>query len=332
LKHITEIIFIHNFYKVYNFLCVINSKIKNSCILIKGWCGRMNILDEKVKVLIEALPYIKKFTGKTFVIKFGGSIMKNEEAKKAFIKDIVLMKLIGINLVIVHGGGPEISKNLSALGIESNFINGLRVTDKETMKVVEMVLAGYINKEIVFNINRHGVKAIGISGKDGSFIKAAKKYIYNDDKKIDIGFVGEVDEINVGFLEDLIEKDYIPVIAPTGFDEEGNSYNINADYVASSVSFAIKAEKLILLTDIEGLYKDINDKSTFISQLTIDEAKSLISQKIINGGMIPKLECCISAIESGTNSVHMIDGRKEHCLLLEIFTDKGIGTMIKGGE
>lgn len=292
----------------------------------------MNILDEKVKVLIEALPYIKNFTGKTFVIKFGGSIMKNEEAKKAFIKDIVLMKLIGINLVIIHGGGPEISNNLKALGIESNFINGLRVTDKKTMKVVEMVLAGYINKEIVFNINSHGVKAIGISGKDGNFIKAEKKYIYNENEKIDIGFVGEVKEINVEFLDDLIEKNYIPVIAPTGFDEEGNSYNINADYVAASVSFAMKAEKLILLTDIEGLYKDIDDKSTFVSQLTIDEAKALIFQKIIKGGMLPKLECCISAIENGTHSVHMIDGRKEHCLLLEIFTDKGIGTMIKGGE
>ncbi|MCG8686728.1 MAG: acetylglutamate kinase, partial [Desulfobacterales bacterium] len=269
---------------------------------------------------------------KTFVIKFGGSIMKNEEAKKAFIKDIVLMKLIGINLVIVHGGGPKISENLRALGIESSFINGLRVTDKETMKVVEMVLAGYINKEIVFDINNQGVKAIGISGKDGSFIKAKKKYIYNKDERIDIGFVGEVEEINVEFLQDLIDKNYIPVIAPTGFDKEGNSYNINADYVASAVSFALGAEKLILLTDVEGLYRDINDKSTFISQLTKEETKELVSKKIINGGMLPKLECCISAIENGTKSVHMIDGRKEHCLLLEIFTDKGIGTMIKGGE
>ncbi|WP_432406225.1 acetylglutamate kinase [Wukongibacter sp. M2B1] len=292
----------------------------------------MKVLDQEVKVLIEALPYIKKFAGKTFVIKFGGSIMKNKTAKDAFIKDIVLMKLIGVNLVIVHGGGPKISENLNALGIESNFINGLRVTDEETMKVVEMVLAGYINKEIVFDINSNGVKAIGISGKDGGFIKAEKKYIYNNNEKIDIGFVGDVKEINVDFLEDLIDKNYIPVIAPTGFDEEGNSYNINADYVASSVSFAIKAEKLILLTDVEGLYKDISDKTTFISQLTKNEAKTFIDDGIINGGMRPKLECCISAIENGTKSVHMIDGRKEHCLLLEIFTDKGIGTMIKEGE
>ncbi|WP_432662185.1 acetylglutamate kinase [Wukongibacter baidiensis] len=292
----------------------------------------MKVLEEKVRVLVEALPYIKKFAGKTFVIKLGGSIMRNKEAKDAFIKDIVLMKLIGVNIVIVHGGGPDISNNLNALGIKSNFINGLRVTDKETMKVVEMVLAGCVNKEIVFDINNHGVKAIGISGKDGGFIKAKKKYIYNDNEKIDIGFVGDVEEVNVDFLEDLIEKNYIPVIAPTGFDEEGNSYNINADYVASSVSFAMKAEKLILLTDVEGLYKDFDDKTTFISQLTIDEGKTLISEEIINGGMRPKLECCISAIESGTKRVHMIDGRKEHCLLLEIFTDKGIGTMIKGGE
>ncbi|SKC91765.1 acetylglutamate kinase [Maledivibacter halophilus] len=292
----------------------------------------MRILEEKVNVLIEALPYIKKFNGKTFVIKFGGSIMKNEEAQNAFIKDIVLMKLIGINLIIVHGGGPKISENIKALGKESEFVNGLRVTDEETMKIVEMVLSGQINKEITFKINNQGVKAIGISGKDGNFIRAIKKYIYNGKEKIDIGFVGEVEEINISFLKDLIDKDYIPVIAPIGFDEEGNSYNINADYVASAVSSAIKSEKLILLTDVEGLYKDINDKSTFISSLDSNEAKDLILQEIIKGGMLPKLECCISAIESGSKSVHMIDGRKEHSLLLEIFTDKGIGTMIKGGE
>ncbi len=291
----------------------------------------MEILEEKVKVFVEALPYIKKFTGKTFVIKFGGSIMENEEAKEAFIEDIVLMKLIGINLIIIHGGGPKISENLKDLGIESNFINGLRVTNRETMKVVEMVLAGYINKEIVFKINDQGVKAIGISGKDGGFIRARKKYIYNEDGKVDLGFVGEVEEIKVEFLEDLIEKGYIPVVAPTGFDKDGNSYNINADYVASSISFTLKAEKLILLTDVEGLYRDINDKSTFISQLTKGEAKQLISTGIINGGMLPKIECCISAIENGTKNIHMIDGRKKHCLLLEIFTDTGIGTMIREG-
>ncbi|SHK46086.1 N-acetylglutamate kinase [Paramaledivibacter caminithermalis DSM 15212] len=290
------------------------------------------MIQQKIRVLIEALPYIKKFNGKTFVIKFGGSIMKNEEAKKAFIQDIVLMKLIGINLVIVHGGGPNISESLKALRKESRFINGLRVTDKETMNIVEMVLAGQVNKEIAFEINNQGVKAIGISGKDGRLIRAKKKYIYEGDKKIDIGFVGNVEEINVDFLYDLIEKEYIPVIAPTGFDDRGDSYNINADYVASAISLAIKAEKMILLTDIEGLYKDINDKSTFISQLSISEAKELVSQRIIDGGMLPKLECCISAIENGIKAIHMIDGRKKHSLLLEIFTDKGIGTMIRGGE
>ncbi|WP_106406527.1 acetylglutamate kinase [Paramaledivibacter caminithermalis] len=292
----------------------------------------MEMIQQKIRVLIEALPYIKKFNGKTFVIKFGGSIMKNEEAKKAFIQDIVLMKLIGINLVIVHGGGPNISESLKALRKESRFINGLRVTDKETMNIVEMVLAGQVNKEIAFEINNQGVKAIGISGKDGRLIRAKKKYIYEGDKKIDIGFVGNVEEINVDFLYDLIEKEYIPVIAPTGFDDRGDSYNINADYVASAISLAIKAEKMILLTDIEGLYKDINDKSTFISQLSISEAKELVSQRIIDGGMLPKLECCISAIENGIKAIHMIDGRKKHSLLLEIFTDKGIGTMIRGGE
>lgn len=292
----------------------------------------MKILEQKVNMLMETLPYIKKFNGKTFVIKLGGSIMKNENVQKAFIKDIVLMKLIGINLIIVHGGGPSISENLKILGKKSNFVNGLRITDKETMKIVEMVLAGQINKEITFRINNQGVKAIGISGKDGNFIRAKKKYIYNENEKIDIGFVGDVEQININFLNDLIEKDYIPVIAPIGFDTRGNSYNINADYVASSVSSEIKAEKLILLTDVEGLYKDFDDKSTFISSLNSDEATELILQELIKGGMLPKLECCISAIENGTKSVHMIDGRKDHSLLLEIFTDNGIGTMIKKGE
>lgn len=292
----------------------------------------MKILEQKVDMLMEALPYIKKFNGKTFVIKLGGSIMKNETAQKAFIKDIVLMKLIGINLIIVHGGGPRISESLEMIGKKSSFVNGLRVTDKKTMKIVEMVLAGQINKEITFRINNQGVKAVGISGKDGNFIRAKKKYVYSENEEIDIGFVGEVEQININFLNDLIDKDYIPVIAPIGFDTRGNSYNINADYVASSVSSEIKAEKLILLTDVEGLYKDFDDKSTFISSLNSDEATELISQEIIKGGMLPKLECCISAIENGTKSVHMIDGRKDHSMLLEIFTDNGIGTMIKKGE
>lgn len=287
---------------------------------------------KRVQNLIESLPYIMEFRGKTFVIKFGGSIMINEKAKEAFIQDIVLMEHLGINIVIVHGGGPHISKRLSELNIESKFIDGLRVTTKEVMREVEMILSGMINKEITMGINNAGTDAIGISGKDGNFIKAKKKLHIKDNKEIDLGFVGEVENINNEFLDKLIEDGYLPVVAPIGFDQEGNSYNINADYVASAISSSINAEKLILLTDVDGLYLDFNDKDSLLTSLTLTESEKLINENIMSGGMIPKLQCSIDAIKNGTKNVHMINGSQEHSLLLEVFTTDGVGTMIKGEE
>lgn len=286
--------------------------------------------EEKVKILIEALPYIKKFRGKTFVIKYGGSIMKNESAKKAFIEDVVLMKLVGIHLIIVHGGGPSISALMEKLEVKSEFVHGLRVTDEKTMEIVEMVLSGQINKEIAAALCQHQVSAIGISGRDGNLIQAEKKYLYEGDEKIDIGYVGQVVNVNKKLLKDLLEKEQLPVISPVGCDVEGKPYNINADYVASAVSSVLEAEKLILLTDIEGIYKDISDPTSFISEITIEEMKAYIDNGILSGGMIPKAQCCIDALEGGTKNVHLIDGRKEHSLILEIFTNGGIGTMVKG--
>ncbi|MFZ5969776.1 MAG: acetylglutamate kinase [Bacillota bacterium] len=286
---------------------------------------------EKTAVLIEALPYIKKFRGKTFVIKYGGSIMKSEEARNAFIEDVVLLKLVGINIVIVHGGGPNISDLLSKLNIETEFVKGLRITDKKTMEAVEMILSGQVNKEITGCLCQHGISALGISGRDSNLIEAKKKYLYDGDEMIDIGYVGEVVSVNSKLLEDLLEKGYLPVISPVGCDQEGNIYNINADYVAAAVSASLQAEKLILLSDVKGLYKDINEPSTFISSITVKEIVESIRTGMINGGMIPKMECCMEALEKGTKNIHLIDGRKEHSLLLEIFTDSGIGTMVIGG-
>ncbi len=288
--------------------------------------------DNKISVLMEALPYIKRFRGKTFVIKYGGSIIKNEEAKKAFIEDVALMKLVGINIVIVHGGGPNISELLNRLDIKTEFINGLRVTDKKTMEVVEMVLSGQINKGITRELCCHGIKALGLSGIDDRLIEAKPKHIYEGDEIIDIGCVGEVVNINKKLLSDLLEKEYLPIISPVGSDINGEVYNINADYVASAISGALKAEKLILLTDIKGIYKDIDNPSSFMSKVTTTELNDLIYGGTIQGGMIPKAECCIEAINDGAGSVHLIDGRSTHSLLLEIFTQTGIGTMIMKGE
>jgi len=287
---------------------------------------------KRVQNLIESLPYIMEFRGKTFVIKFGGSIMNNEAAKEAFIQDIVLMEHLGINIVIVHGGGPHISERLELLKIKSEFIDGLRVTTKEVMREVEMILSGMINKEITMKINNSGTSAIGISGKDGNLIQAKKKIHIKDNKEIDLGFVGEVEEINEDFLEKIVQNGYLPVVAPIGFDLSGNSYNINADYVASAISSSIKAEKLILLTDVDGLYLDFNDKSSLLTALTLEESENLIDNNIISGGMLPKLQCAVDAIKNGTNNVHMINGSTEHGLLLEVFTNEGVGTMIKGEE
>jgi acetylglutamate kinase len=283
----------------------------------------------KVEVLIEALPYIKKFAGKTFVIKYGGSIMENEKSKIAFIEDVALLKLVGINVVIVHGGGKKITEMLEAMHIPVAFKNGLRVTDEATAEVVEMVLSGKINKDIAGELCKHGLNAIGISGRDSNLLKAVKVFAYDGDQKVDIGFVGQITKVNKDLINDLIEDGYVPVISPVAEDEDGNIYNVNADYVAESISSAIKAEKLILLTDTKGLYLDIADEATFISSIKVEEVRALIEKGNIDGGMIPKMDCCIKAIEEGTKDVHLIDGRVKHSLLVEIFTNAGTGTMIK---
>lgn len=279
---------------------------------------------DKAKTLIEALPYIRSFYGKIVVIKYGGNAMVNEKLKENVFQDIALMKLVGMLPVIVHGGGPEINKLLNKIGKSSKFVNGLRVTDEETMEAVEMVLSGKINKDIITNIQKQGLNAVGISGKDGNILTAVKKFVNGHDA----GFIGEVKKVNPSLIETLIEKDFIPVIAPVAKDIDGNSYNINADYAASAIAGALKAEKLVFLTDIEGVLKDVNSPESIISDMTITEAENLIKTGTIAGGMIPKVDCCIEGVKKGVKKVHILDGRIEHSMLLEIFTDRGIGTMI----
>ncbi|MBU3192032.1 acetylglutamate kinase [Clostridium bowmanii] len=269
---------------------------------------------------------MNKYEGKTFVIKYGGSIMSNDTAKKAFVEDVAFMTSVGIKVVIVHGGGPLINKWVKKIGGENKFISGLRVTNHETMEIVEMVLSGNINKRVSSSLSIRGLKAIGVSGKDSNLIKAKKKFVYEGSNKVDIGFVGEVVNVNTALLLDLLNKNYIPVISPIGSDAEGNSYNINADYAAAYISGALKAEKLLIMTDIEGVYTDINDSSTLLSSITKDEIKEYINDGVINGGMIPKLECCVAAINNGTKNVHLVDGREKHSLLLNII--KNCGTKI----
>lgn len=272
---------------------------------------------------IELLPHIKEYNNKIFVVKYGGSIMENTEAQKAFLADASQLKALGIKLVIVHGGGPAINKWLKRANIESQFINGLRVTDEDTMEIVEMVLSGSVNKKLTSQLSGLGVNAIGISGKDCQLIKAKKKYSYNNGERIDIGFVGEVTSINKDFLLQLINNDFIPVISPVGCDSLGNTYNINADYAAAAVSCALEAEKLIIMTDIEGVFKDINDKNSLIKRLTSQDINAYIEEGIITGGMIPKMNCCQYALEEGTKAVHLIDGRKDHSLIMDTFTQSG---------
>lgn len=266
---------------------------------------------------------INKYKGKTFVIKYGGSIMDNEEAKEAFVQDLTLMTSVGIKVVIVHGGGPEINKWLEKTGTQNKFIKGLRVTDSATMEIVEMVLSGNVNKRLSSSLSIRGLNAIGISGKDSNLIQAKKKFIYEDDHKLDIGFVGEVVNVNTSILMNLLKSNYIPVISPIGSDKEGNSYNINADYAAAFISGVLKAEKLLIMTDIDGVYTDIKDPSTLLSSITVEETKEYIDAGIIYGGMIPKLECCVAAINKGTKNVHLVDGRKKHSLLTNIIKDAG---------
>lgn len=278
---------------------------------------------KKAEVLIEALPYIQKFNRKIIVVKYGGSAMSNEELKRNVIKDVTLLKLVGFKPIIVHGGGKEISQWVGKIGKEAQFVNGLRVTDEETMEIAEMVLSR-VNKSLVTMVQELGVKAVGISGKDGGLLTVEKKYADGQD----IGFVGEVKEVNPKVLYDLLEKDFLPIVAPVGLDEGFATYNINADDAACAIARAVGADKLVFLTDIEGLYKDINDKSSFISRITASEAEKLIADGFIGGGMLPKLNNCTSAIENGVNRVHILDGRIPHCLLLEIFTNSGVGTAI----
>jgi acetylglutamate kinase len=286
---------------------------------------------DKAKVLIEALPYIRRFYNKTIVIKYGGSTMEEEGLKRSFALDVVLLKYIGLNPVVVHGGGPQIGEMLTRLGKKSEFVEGMRVTDRETMDVVEMVLVGKVNKEIVSMINQQGGKAVGLSGKDGRLIVAQKlKLTRNtgkdkDPEVIDIGMVGEVKTIHPDVIESLEKENFIPVIAPVGVGEEGETYNINADLVAGKVASALKAEKLILLTDVKGV---MDEKKQLVPTLDVRQAKELISKKVISSGMIPKVNCCLDALKGGVNKTHIIDGTVEHAVLLEIFTDVGIGTQI----
>ena len=282
---------------------------------------------EKANILIEALPYIQKFNGKTVVVKYGGNAMINDELKNHVMEDVTLLKYIGLNPIVVHGGGPDISAALKQFEIKSEFINGLRVTDEDTIKVAQMVLIGKTNKEIVSIIGTKGGKAIGVSGIDGGLLKCKKAYTMVDGKETDIGFVGDITEVNAEVLINLSKQGYIPVVAPIGVDDEGNSYNINADTVAGAVAEALEAEKLILLTDIEGI-KESADSDEVLSKLSRKEIYDMIDKGQIVGGMIPKVKGGIQAIEAGVNSVHILDGRLPHCLLLEIFTHKGIGTMI----
>ena len=282
---------------------------------------------EKAKILIEALPYIQAFHDQIVVIKYGGSAMLDPIINTTIIQDIVLLKLVGLKPVVVHGGGPEINQMLKKVGIQSEFIDGLRVTTKETVEIVEMVLAGKVNKEIVTKLNQKGARAVGVTGKDGQLLMANKIQ-----KEVDLGYVGEITKVNTELITTLIEQGFIPVIAPLGADEEGNTYNINADYAAVAIAGALKAQKLVFLTDVEGVLRDKDDPDSCISYLNKVEAQAYIEQGMIAGGMIPKVECCLKAIDQGVQMVHILDGRVEHSVILEIYTYNGIGTMIYEGE
>jgi acetylglutamate kinase len=283
----------------------------------------MDIAMKKAEVLIEALAYIQRFNRKIIVVKYGGSAMASPELQKNVIKDVTLLKLVGFKPIIVHGGGKDISRWVSKVGKEPRFINGLRVTDEETMEIAEMVL-GRVNKKLVTMVQELGVNAAGISGKDGGLLKVKKKLSGGQD----IGFVGDVRHVNPKILYDLLDDDFLPIVSPIGIDDEYNTYNINADDAACAIASALGADKLVFLTDVEGLYRDFNDKSTFMGRLTVSEADSLIDSGVIGGGMLPKLTNCTNAIKSGVNRVHILDGRVPHSLLLEIFTKNGFGTAI----
>lgn len=288
----------------------------------------MNISNsDRAEILVQALPYIKKYTGKIVVIKYGGNAMINEDLKNSVMSDIILLTLVGVKVVLVHGGGPEITEMLGRVGLESRFVNGLRVTDKDTVDIVQMVLAGKVNKSLVNLIERKGGKAVGLSGIDGHMLRA-------EAKNPELGFVGEITKVNADPILDVLEKGYIPVVSTLGCDRQGNVYNVNADTAAAKIAGALAAESLISLTDISGILRDMNDPASLISHIEIEEAKTLIDQGVISGGMIPKVECCTNAIEWGVRKVFIIDGRVEHAILIETLTDEGLGTMFyrKKGE
>lgn len=280
------------------------------------------------RVLTEALPYIKRFTGKTLVVKYGGNAMVDDQLKQGFARDVVLMKLVGMNPVVVHGGGPQIGRRLEQIGKETTFIGGMRVTDAETMEVVEMVLGGLVNKEIVSLINGQGGTAVGLTGKDGGLIEA-RKLVSREKEKVDLGYVGEVAAIDTSVIDMLVRGNFIPVIAPIGVGRDGSSYNINADLVAGKLAEALRAEKLLMLTNTEGL---LNKEGCLVSRLGVEEVRTKVADGTINGGMLPKIRCAIEAVEGGVSAVHIIDGRLEHSVLLEIFTTDGVGTLISAAS
>ena len=284
---------------------------------------------DKAKILVKALPFIKKYHNKMIVIKYGGSAMVNPVAREQFIQDIVLMKYVGINPVIVHGGGSEINEMLQKIGKESRFIDGNRVTDEETVEIVEMVLSGKVNKGIVADINKYGGKAVGLSGKDGNMVFVEKKFAEVDGEKIDIGFVGEIKEINTEVIKLLESNDVIPVISSIGIDKNGQTYNINADYVAGAIAGKLQADRLVFLTDVDGILLDYHDKQTLIDEIDVKKVNDLIEREIISGGMLPKVTTCLDAIENGVENVVILNGKLEHSLLLELFTEEGAGTLIK---
>lgn len=279
---------------------------------------------EQAEILVQALPYIRNYYGKTVVIKYGGNAMTDESLKESVTKDIVLLRYVGMQPVIVHGGGPEITELMKRVGKTANFVDGLRVTDAETMELVEMVLAGKTNKSIVSLINRQGGKAVGLSGKDADLLVATKSMPGG----VDLGQVGTIVRMNTEIIRNLIDGGYIPVIASVAVGEQGESYNVNADHVAGELAGALNASKFLALTDVQGVYRDFSDKSSLISELSLSEARELIASGTIDSGMIPKIQACVTAIEGGVEKAHIIDGRIPHALLMEIFTDKGIGTMI----
>jgi acetylglutamate kinase len=283
--------------------------------------------DLQAELLIQALPYIRTFSGKTIVIKYGGNAMIDEDLKRAVIRDVLLMRYVGINPILVHGGGPEVTEAMKRMGKEATFVGGLRVTDAETMEIVEMVLTGKTNKGIVALLNAEGGQAVGLSGKDANLLQAVK-----ETGRGDIGFVGRITKTNPAILHTLAGAGYIPVVSSVAIGSEGESYNVNADTAAAAIAVAVKAEKLILLTDVEGLYRDFSDKESLISELTTADARDLITSGTVDSGMIPKLEACAESVEDGVPRAHIIDGRRPHSILIEVFTDTGIGTMVKPGE